>query len=153
MSFLIYCLWMISLLVVTGELDRIARERFPNQLQWQWLHTLPWYIAPFISMLLPGSGQFMNRQPIKGTLLLLWPILSGFGFFPRPWQLLQFNFLLMSIPWYLLAFADALVVAVISYYLRRRGERRVEAREYAESAAQVQSMSDFLERRKQSPGA
>lgn len=149
MTYIVYLLWMISLLLLLGELDRIAREKFPNHLQWPWLTSLPWYVAPFISVLLPGSGQFMNRQPIKGTVMLLWPVLSGLSFFPRPWQLMQFNFFMMWAPWYLLALLDALLFALVGYVIRRRIERQTEAREIAESAAQVKSVTDYLERRKQ----
>ncbi len=123
MTYLVYCAWIISLLFLAGEVDGLVRRWLGRRYEQGLTAPFPWYVPPFVSMAVPGAGQFLNRQPVKALLVFLWPVLVGFSIFPRPWQTLMMSTRAILAPWYVLMVLDALIVGII----RHRESRREEA--------------------------
>ncbi|MFZ5815543.1 MAG: hypothetical protein ACOY93_09620 [Bacillota bacterium] len=119
MTYLLFGIWIASLLLVAGELDRLLygplarrwRIRFPE---------VHWLTAGLLSACLPGLGQLLNGQLFKALFLLIWPFLIIWGSpVPRPWQLTGLKTGWLLFPWWLIAIADALLVRRLN---QRRGE-------------------------------
>lgn len=142
MTYLIYCLWVFLLLQVCGEVDRLLRRRFTRWYE-SAFPTVSWYLPPVSSALIPGSGQFLNGQLLKGTLAILWPLFVGFSFFPRPWQMLQLRLGPLLLPWYTLVVLDALIFGLAFGWERNEKPAPADRPE--------RDLSSFLERRRRQP--
>lgn len=146
MTYLVYGLWLLSIFWIAGEIDRHLHERYGMLLDRELPSGSSWLLSGFASLLLPGAGQFLNRQPVKAAFVLAWPFLMLLIKFPRPWQMLQFSSYALLLPWWLLAVGDALAVGLIIHY-RQRWLLAREAKSLRESD-HVRNMDSFLERRK-----
>lgn len=147
MTFLLYIAWFASLLLVAGEIDRVLSHRFVERVLPELSNFSVWFLPPAGSAFLPGAGQVLNGQPLKGLLALSWPI--AVGLIPRPWQFLMLHTYVLLAPWWVIVVLDALVVGLIRHRqlsLAERPDRDRKARETAD-------LSEFLNRRaSQQPG-
>jgi len=142
-TYLVFGFWFLSLLWVMGELDRLFSSRFLNRFMPEMTNSSLniWFIPPLISMVVPGSGQFINRQPLKALFVFTWPV---WAHYLRPLQLSPLKMWYIILPWYVLIFVDALCTALLN---RLRDHR--EEREFSKQAqANVADLSDYLERRR-----
>lgn len=148
MTFLVYTLWFIALLALAGELDRRwgrwVCEQFLPEIDTSHI----WFLPPAVSFALPGAGQFLNGEPIKGLLCFLWPFLITA--MPRPWQMMALKLWWLAAPWYAIVVADALLVAL----RRSRERRRREAEGRGARAGAANELHAYLLRRarKEVPG-
>lgn len=145
MTYLVYAGWTLTLILLAGELDRLfsawllRRFRLP-------VPDVHWAITAFIALLVPGSGQFLNGQPIKAAFVLAWPLLIMFRSpIPPPWQMLLLNTGALLAPWWLCAWLDATLTGWLVWRARHGPDR--EGRALAGRSRQDQ-MADFLDRRK-----
>jgi hypothetical protein len=145
MTFLLYSLWLLSLFWVAGEIDRLLVKRFARQMESELPSSDIWFLPPIVAFALPGAGQFLNRELVKALLIISWPFLLLLTGVPRPWQMLRFNTYNMLLPWYLLSVIDALAVALVIHYQRKRQVDQ-ESQE-ANKQNSDQDLTRFLERR------
>lgn len=117
MTYLAYSAWILSLVLVVGELDNLIARRLFRRLGLSFPET-SWLMAMFLSWILPGLGQFLNGQPLKAAFLMTWPFLTLYGTFV-PWALWGLKTGWLLVPWWLIAIGDGLVVG----YLRQRKQR------------------------------
>lgn len=143
MTYAIYALWFLSLLLVAGELDRLFSVRFTQKVMPELSSSSIWFLPPLVSLVLPGSGQFLNNQLIKALAAFTWPIVVGL--LPRPWQFLMLKTWYILIPWYFIVALDALVTGVL---LHRRQLQEENARAEGHQA-QHESLDDFFTRRRE----
>lgn len=146
MTYLLFTLWIISLLLVAGELDGLISRSLMSRLR----VTMPdvhWGVAFIGSAAVPGLGQFVNGQPIKAAFVFAWPFLTMFGApIPRPWQLLGLKTMAYLLPWYVLQVLDALIVGELAEIRHRRSSGGTAAP--IEGAKRAAAMADYLARRK-----
>lgn len=145
MTYLIYTGWTLSLILLVGEVDRIfsswllRRFRLP-------VPDIHWAVTSFIALLVPGSGQFLNGQPIKAAFVLAWPLLIMFRSpVPPPWQMLLLKTGALLAPWWFCTWLDATVTGWLVW--RARHSQGGDGDGPAESARQ-QQIAEFLARRK-----
>jgi TM2 domain-containing membrane protein YozV len=142
-SYLLYALWLLSLLLLVGEIDRIERYGGRRRLTRFWAETgspTVWFVPAVASLVLPGAGQLLNQQPLKALLAFGWPLIVNM--LPRPWQFLALPTYVLLIPWYLVVAADALWVAI----WRQRESRRPDAAAATAKSRQDQ-LTSYLSRR------
>lgn len=142
-----YGLWILSMILIAGELDRIISRRIVRRFDLTMPQVGPW--VPLItSSMLPGVGQFLNGQPIKALFVLTWPFMVAFKApVPPPWQMVMTKTHELLFPWYLLAVLDALIVALMLN--RRRTERPAEERRHEQDRSD--KVVEFLSRRRNDP--
>jgi membrane protein implicated in regulation of membrane protease activity len=142
-TYLLYGLWILSLILIAGELDRLISQRIVRRFNLNVPEVGRW-IPLITSLVLPGVGQFLNGQPIKALFVLTWPFLAAFKApVPPPWQMVMTKTYELLLPWYLLTVLDALIVALILN--RRRTERLAEVRRYEQDRSD--KVVKFLSRR------
>lgn len=141
MTYLAYTAWIISLLLVAGEIDRLLTRRFLEKVFPELQNISIWFLPPAVSMILPGAGQFMNGQPLKALLSLTWPFLIYL--IPTPFQFVNLITWTKLVPWYWVVVMDALVCSLLASRVRRQTADRVDMA----SLEAAQNLSDFLSRR------
>ncbi|HYG59105.1 MAG TPA: hypothetical protein VD902_13675 [Symbiobacteriaceae bacterium] len=143
MTYLVYAAWFLSLLWVLGELDRLISSRFLNRYMPEMLSGSlnVWFVPPLISLVLPGAGQFLNRQPLKALLCFSWPVWAHYLY---PWQLSHLSLWQMVMPWYIIVVVDAVCVALILRLRDMASEREFQR----QARATAVDLSEFLDRRK-----
>lgn len=142
MTYLFYCLWILSLVLVISELDSLIARRLLDKMQSP-IPEAHWGFAVFASFLIPGVGQFLNGQVLKAFFFLTWPFLTLWGApIPRPWQMLAIKSPWLLLPWWLLAILDALVVGLI----RQRRDRI--ALKQSLASANTADFYSYLERKR-----
>lgn len=110
MTYVAYLLWILTLVLAAGEIDNLFARRLCQRLKLS-LPDTNWPTRTFLTVILPGLGQVLNGQPVKGLLLALWPFLTLWGApIPRPWPLWALKTGWMLLPWWLIAIGDAMVV-------------------------------------------
>ncbi len=146
MTYLLFTLWIVSLALVAGELDNLISHRIFARFKLPTIE-VTWWIPPLTTALLPGFGQFLNGQPIKALFFFLWPFVTAIGA-PvfKPWQLIAVKTPFYLFSWWLVAMADALIVASLAFRHRARKDRE----DVMNSGVEARSvdMADFLSRRK-----
>lgn len=142
MTYAMYTLWFVSLLLVAGELDRQFTSRFSHRFLPELNSSSVWFLPPLVSFVLPGAGQFLNNQLLKALVCFTWPITVGL--LPRPWQFLMLKTWYILIPWYFVVALDALVNGVLVH----RRQLKEESAGTVESQAQQGSLDDFFTRRR-----
>jgi len=149
-TYLLYGLWIVALMLVAGELDRIISQRIFKRYDLAVPQVGPW-IPLITSSVLPGVGQFLNGQPIKALFVLMWPFMVAFKApVPPPWQMVMTKTTELLFPWYLITLLDAVVVALI---LNRQGSERRE-NERRQEQNRNDNVVRFWNRRKDpTPGA
>lgn len=145
-TYLLYIVWIYTILLLAGEVDRLVSPPFMEKIQGGALKGIPWIAAPGAGLFLPGAGQLINAQPIKAVTTLVLAVLLMYRVIPRPWQMQTLNTFEMLYPWYGVAFFDALAVAVWQNVKARREERR-QFKLRTEATARVCDMAEFLNRR------
>ncbi len=142
MTYLLYSLWILSLILVVSELDSLVARRVMDRLRVA-VPESHWLLAVFASAVLPGVGQFLNGQVLKAFFFLIWPFLSLFGApVPRPWQMLALKTGWLLLPWWLLAIGDALVSGLI-----RHGRQHL-ANKRALAASNTTDLYAYLDRKR-----
>lgn len=146
MTYLLFTLWILSLILVAGQLDTLVSHRIFSRFKLP-LPEVSWWIPPVTTALLPGFGQFLNGQPLKALFIFLWPFATAIGSpIFKPWQLILVKTPFYLFSWWLLAISDAAVVGTLAHRKRLRSYR--EDPETAGIEARSVDMADFLNRRK-----
>lgn len=142
MTYLLYGFWLLSMVLAVGELDNLVSRRILQRLKLAFPET-HWLTSSFLSIMLPGLGQFLNAQPLKALMLFAWPFLTLWGYpVPRPWALWGLKSGWMLLPWWLIAIGDALVVG----WLRQR-QQRLEPAQRSDLPSNTIDYDTFLEKR------
>lgn len=142
MTYFVYAVWFLSLLLVAGELDHRFSRHLSHRFMPEISASAVWYLPPSVSFILPGAGQFLNGQIIKALVAFTWPITVGL--LPRPWQFLMVKTWIMLVPWYIIVVLDALLVGVMTF----RRQLREEHAHREEQRGKVDSLGDYLTRRR-----
>lgn len=145
MTYLVYTGWTMTLILLAGELDHLLSSRLLRRFRLP-VPDVHWAVTSFIALLVPGSGQFLNGQPIKAAFVLAWPLLIMFRSpVPPPWQMLLLKTGALLAPWWFCTWLDA---AVYSWLVWRARHRRDGEGDEPGDRARQEQMADFLARRK-----
>lgn len=130
MTYVLYAAWILAMVLAAGELDSLVAGRLFRRFGLHFPES-HWLVSSFLTIMIPGLGQFVNGQPLKALFLILWPFLTLFGSpIPRPWPLLALKTGWVLLPWWLIAVGDAFVVGWIQHrrLVRERKESGQETR-------------------------
>jgi len=145
-TYLVYALWFLSLLAVAGELDRRWGRRFSDRVLPELAISHIWFLPPAASMVVPGSGQLLNGQPIKALFCFLWPF--TITAIPRPWQMVALKLWWLAAPWYVFVILDALIYSL----MRHRDRHRHEAQGCVSEMGAAHALQLYLVRRSRDRG-
>lgn len=145
MTYLVYAFWFLSLLWVAAEVDRLYTGRIAERFMPELSSGSIWFLTPAVSMVLPGAGQFLNGQVVKGLVCFVWPIVISASRGVWPWQFLHLYTWQLLIAWYPLVVLDALAVGLLHHRRRSREAAALEAAQVRDSHRD--DLSDFLSRR------
>lgn len=144
MTFLLYIAWIFVLALTAGEFDRLVSHRLFARYRISAPET-HWIAPPLLSVCLPGGGQVLNSQPIKGLMLFLFMLLLVGTPQLRPWQFLFLRDSSALFPFWLISVGDALLVSASTSYRRRRQFLQDDCNAPSE---RQQAMVAYLNRRK-----
>lgn len=145
MTYLVYALWFLSLLWVAAEVDRRYTGRLADRVMPELASGSVWFLSPAVSMVLPGAGQFLNGQLLKGLLCFAWPIVVSASHAVWPLQFAHLYTWQLLLAWYPLVVLDALAVGLLQYRRRAKAEAALEAATAQDTRRD--DLSDFLARR------
>jgi TM2 domain-containing membrane protein YozV len=145
MTYLVYALWFLSLLWAAAEVDRLYTGRIAERLMPELSSGTVWFLSPAVSMVLPGAGQFLNGQVLKGLLCFAWPIVISASHAVWPWQFMHLYTWQLLLAWYPLVVLDALAAGLLHHRRHAKAAAALEAAEALDTRRD--DLSDFLARR------